>query len=798
MMNINAAQNWQGRMLGRYRLINLLGQADKGDLWLAEDGQLRRQVTIKALSMPLHADQRWLAEFEQQLHAAATLDHPHILPIHDFSQQRLENGQVIAYLVTPFITSGTLLEHMRTAGGSLQPTAALAFLRQAGQAIDYAHSKQVLHGNVTPASMYLQNSWLYLADFGLARLFPNSIVADGAPVSFYGTPEYIAREQAQGHAEPASDRYSLAVCAYQLLTGRLPFAGDAPLVLQKQAQETPPRPRLFNSAMPLPIEQALLWGLAKRPSDRPATCRALVDALEGNWLQNNAARVDGEGTYLAPWSKRLREQPAPAPSAPISPNAMTYATDRPYAPDAPTSLSSVPNTPAIPAAPAPLYAPGATNVPTYISGTPPASALAPTSPSKQRKVSRRALLIGGTGAAVALAGGGTLLYYLHRGTITNAPPHHQGQTTPTPAPGPQKLIEGIPVLSLTGHSKSVWQVAWDKTGRYLATGSEDTYVMLWDVGSILKKGATTLQALATPLRKWKLPKPIEANCLCWSADGRTLAAVVLDQNIYLINTASSAPATTLRDTSQQNNFETPFYANIAWSPTSAYFVTNDLNTFKTEVGLWQYGRSTSPQILSFHDANSSQSGAGMDFVSWSSDGKLLAGHTSAGEVAIWDMATKQVSQVITMADRLQYKGLIINNECLAWSPVEQVLAASDYDYTYIWDVKNNKQLLTLQVNEPLLLHDIHPPYVWNMTWSPNGRYLALCYPRSPRIYIWDIQALRGTTAPTKPVSQTLLFPQRSISNGRSMAHSTLRYSVCFLYDLYIFQKGWTIFKGSVQ
>jgi WD40 repeat protein len=330
------------------------------------------------------------------------------------------------------------------------------------------------------------------------------------------------------------------------------------------------------------------------------------------------------------------------------------------------------------------------------------------------------------------------------------------------------LIAGIPVLSLTGHSKSVEQVMWDTTGRYLVTGAEDTFIMLWDVGSTLKKGTATLQTLATPLRKWKLPKAVEANCLCWSADGRTIAAVALDQNIYLINAGSSAPATTLQDASQQNNFTTPFYTNIAWSPTSAYFVTNDLNIFKTQVGLWQYGHSTSPQILSFHDANSSQTGASMDFVSWSSDGKLLAGHTNFGEVAIWDMTTKQVSQVIKMADRPQFKNLFINNECLAWSPTEQVLAASDFDYTYVWDVKNNKQLLTLQVNEPLLQHDIHPPYVWNMTWSPNGRYLALCYPRSPRIYVWDIQALRASTSPTKPVSQTLLFPQKSISNGSAL------------------------------
>ncbi|HKV60063.1 MAG TPA: hypothetical protein VJO32_17360, partial [Ktedonobacteraceae bacterium] len=196
----------------------------------------------------------------------------------------------------------------------------------------------------------------------------------------------------------------------------------------------------------------------------------------------------------------------------------------------------------------------------------------------------------------------------------------------------------------------------------------------------------------------------------------------------------------------------------------------DLNLFKTQVGLWQYGHSNGPvQTLVFSDANSNQTGATFDVLDWSSDGKLLAGHTNFGEVAIWDVASKQAIQTIKLADRPAFNKVVIVNECLTWSPTEQVLAASDFDLTYIWDVKHNKQLLTLQVNEPLLQGDIHPPYVWNMTWSPNGRYLALCYPRSPRIYVWDIQTLRSTTSPTKPVNQTLLFPQKTISNGAAIA-----------------------------
>lgn len=753
MMNINSTQNWQGRMLGRYRLLNLFAHGDRGDLWLAEDSQLRRQVTIKILPVPPNADQHWLANFERELHAVA-LDHPHILPVHDFGQQRNDAGQVIAYLVTPFVNGGTLQDRLRNTNGLLQPVEALAFLRQAGQAIDYAHSKQVLHGDITPASMLLQNDWLYLTDFGLARLL--------ASAAYAGTPEYSAPEQVQGHIEPASDRYSLAICAYLLLTGRLPFSGEASAVLQKQVQEMPPRPRQFNAAIPLPIEQALLWGLAKRPGDRPPTCRALVDALEGNWLQSSPARIDGEGTVLAPWSKRMVEQPAP--TSPVSPAAMTYMTNAPYAP---TYISNIPNTPA---ASAPVYAPGASGGSTYISNIPATPALPTASPSNQKKVSRRALLIGGTGAAaIAVAGGTAFLYHLRSGAGTN-PLAHPTPATPTPViPGPRKLITGVPMLSLTGHSKSVEQVLWDASGRYLVTGSQDTHVMLWDIGNTLKKGTSTFQSLATPLRSWKLPDQVLPNGLSLSADGHTIAATVLNQNIYLINIASSADPVTYQDAGQKNNILGPSYANVSWSPDSSFFATNDLNLFKTQIGLWQYGHNNGPvQTLVFSDANSSQAGAAMDFISWSSDGKLLAGHTNFGEVAIWDVASKQVSQVIKLADRPAFNKVVIANECLAWSPTEQVLAASDFDLAYIWDVKNNKQLLTLQLNEPLLQGDIHPPYVWNMTWSPNGRYLALCYPRSPRIYVWDIQTLRSTTSPTKPVNQTLLFPQKTISNGAAI------------------------------
>ncbi len=810
-MSTNQTNVQPGMMLGRYRLLDQPRHGRLGDVWLAEDSQLRRQVALKVLAITPGSEQQVLPIFLQMARAASSLDHPNILPVHEFGEQHLGNNQTIAFLVLPFISGGTLRERLRHANGALPPAEAIAYLRQAGQAIDYAHSKQTLHGDLKPSNMLLQNTWLYVADFGLARLMgllPGTALA-GRPPVVAGTPEYMAPEQAQGYAGPASDRYSLAVVAYQLLTGRLPFEGDPPTVLRKQAQEEPLRPRQFNQAMPLVIEQALLWGLAKQPSSRPPTCKALVDALEGNWLHaGEASNMDREGTVLAPWSRRLAEQQQPPTVISQNNPLPDIATMRPgyvpvpYAPQLPSQLRAQPTPlpfmPVTPVTPAGTpYGPNSQNAPTFSNAPINASApsattfgpnaanaptsrtdgqrtpvmvpLPPDSPGRQGgNVSRRALLIGGIGAVVVAAGGGTLLYYLHNnsgGNVLHRPVH----ATPTPAPGPHKLVIGTPILSLTGHSKSVEQVAWDASGRYLATGSEDSHIMLWDIGSKLKS-ASSLQSIATPLRDWKLPQQIYQYGFCWSADGRTIAAVVLDSNIYMINAASSAEPQTYQDTSQKNNVIGPSYATIAWSPTSSSFATYDLNAGnKMQAGLWQHGHANGPvQTLSYSDANSSQLGAALDAISWSSDGKLFAGHANFGEVAIWDVASKKAIQIIPLPDRPQFKGVFITDEYIVWSPTEQVLAISDLDLTYIWDVAHNKHLLTLQVNEPLLQHDIHPPLAWGATWSPNGRYLALCYARSPRIYIWDIQSLRASATAQSPVSQILTFPQKTITNGATI------------------------------
>jgi serine/threonine protein kinase len=212
--------------LGRYRLLKQIGKGGMGEVWLGEDPRLHRQVAIKTLPAQKQQDNEFLLRFEREARAAAALNHPHILPIHDFGKQNLPDDEFIAYIVMPYITGGTLADRIEAhnANQTLMPQQeVLAYLIQAAEAIDYAHKHGIIHRDIKPANMLLRNdNWLLLGDFGIARVLSNTENLTRTGVGT-GTPEYIAPEQAQGRAEASSDIYSLAVLAYYLFTGRVPF-----------------------------------------------------------------------------------------------------------------------------------------------------------------------------------------------------------------------------------------------------------------------------------------------------------------------------------------------------------------------------------------------------------------------------------------------------------------------------------------------------------------------------------------------------------------------------------------------
>lgn len=778
-MNTNppSSRDWQNKMLGRYHLTRMLGRGGMGEVWLAEDTQLRRQVAIKLLPLVYAADSKYLQDFEHEAQAAAALEHPHILPIHDFGEQAMSDDETVTYLVTPYITGGSLLERMQTTQAYLSPAEVLHYLRQAAEAIDYAHSQNVLHRDIKPANMLLQQDWLFLADFGIAKMLTHATLRNRTNAGA-GTPEYMAPEQIQGKAVPASDRYSFAITAYQLLTKRVPFKGDTLFnTLLKQMSEPPPPPREFNPAIPEGIEQALLQGLAKRPEERFASCLALVRALESGYGLLSTSSTTGDASILSGQSAPLSGQSMPhmTPSRPSSQPPHASGATPPLSAFATPDGAHTPETPQRITEPA-FYAPTINaspqslphDAPTHISGqvqtqrvTPEVSHLPQPSqpPAPNGNLSRRSLLIGGGTVALIAIGGTTLYTLLHANT---AIPH---PTPPAkPVPGPQKLIPGVPQLSLTAHTKSVSAARWDPTGRYLATASEDSYVMLWDLASYLQKTATGIQALATPARSWKLASPILANGLCWSAAGRTLAVVTGESMVSLINVFDNNDTPQLYQVAN-SSLAAPAFTAVAWSTTANNFATTSYAPQQTQqqVDLWQLNHTGGPTktlhsdttgvartaiIDAMHPYNSP---AIVDALSWSLDGTLLAGHTNFGLVTLWQTATGSVQHELKLPARpTKDKPLYVLSEQLAWSPVDaHLLAASNADVATIWDVSQNKLLLTLNVSDPV-------PSLTGLSWSSNGKYLAASYAGSYRIYVWDVATTINQSGGTQV--QKLFFP----------------------------------------
>lgn len=706
-MSAHQARSWQNIMLGRYRLLRLLGRGGMGEVWLAEDAQLRRHVAVKVLPAVFASDRTYLQDFEREAQSTAALEHPHILPIHDFGEQRTNGDEVVTYLIMPYIEGGSLLDRIRLLNGPFPTTEMLGYLRQAAEAIDYAHSHNVLHRDIKPANMLLQpastpladvtlvasninrGEWLFLTDFGIAKLLTSTTQRDRTHAGS-GTPEYMAPEQILGKAEPASDRYSFAMTAYQLCTGHVAFKGDTPYdtLIQHMTKEPPP-PRQLNPALPQPVEEAILQGLAKQPAERPPSCMALVEALECGWQV--------QGTEA---TKGVTESPATIP---------------------------------------------------------------PSEPP-QGKISRRALFIGGATAALVALGGSIALYE----TLHSPPASSRSISRPRPLPGPKKLVPGVPVLSLTGHTQGVTVARWDPKGRYLATGGEDAYVMLWDLGSYLHKGPASFQSLATPVRRWKLASPILTNGLCWSDDGQTIAVVTGESSIFLFSAFSNASAPQIyQDTHAANSASSPAHTTIAWSPTGDIFATPRYMGQQTQqqVDLWKTGSTSSPAEMLKADATGSartqvsdyvhpsNSTVNVNMVGWSADGSLLAGHTNFGTVTIWQVAQGLVSNVLDLPPRpTQEKPLSVWGECVDWSPANlHLLAASDIDVVTLWDMQQNKLLPTLKSTDPV-------PFLMGLSWAPNGKYLAGSYAESTRIYVWDVQAAANAgQAEVQP--QKLFFPQ---------------------------------------
>jgi serine/threonine protein kinase len=260
----------------RYRVVRHIANGGMASVWEAHDELLDRPVAVKVLASHLGEDDRARRRFAREARAAAGLSsHPHVVTIYDVAER---DGK--SFIVMELLRGGTVADRLR-AGEEIPHRVALRWLAEAGSALDAAHEAGIVHRDVKPANMLLDDKGrLALADFGIARLGLEDQITQTGQV--LGTAAYISPEQAMGEpSTPASDRYALAVVAFELLTGSKPFTAEN-FAAQARAhvEDEPPLASERDLDVPPAVDRVLADGMAKEPADRWESAGAMVSALE--------------------------------------------------------------------------------------------------------------------------------------------------------------------------------------------------------------------------------------------------------------------------------------------------------------------------------------------------------------------------------------------------------------------------------------------------------------------------------------------------------------------------------------
>ena len=267
--------DFQSALAGRYSLERELGRGGMGVVYLAREVRLDRLVAIKLLPPTRASDAKLRERFLREARTAAKLSHPHIIPIFTVD----EVGEFVFFAMA-YVAGETLTERV-VRRGPLAPSEAARVLREIAWALAYAHSQGLVHRDVKPDNIMLEEASGrgLVADFGIAGQVRGAAGLDGGEV--IGTPEFMSPEQALGeHVDARSDLYALGVVGFFALSGKLPFeAGKAAEVLAKQVTEPAPPLASVAPGVPRRIAQAIDRCLAKDPADRPASGENVAELL---------------------------------------------------------------------------------------------------------------------------------------------------------------------------------------------------------------------------------------------------------------------------------------------------------------------------------------------------------------------------------------------------------------------------------------------------------------------------------------------------------------------------------------
>ena len=292
-----------GQMFGHYKLTGLLGRGGMGEVYRAEDTKKGRTVALKILAEQFWQDEKFRTRFQRESRAAAVLQEPHVIPIHDWGEidghpyidMRLVDGQTLQDLL---------------ADRPLQPARASFIIGGVAAALDAAHAAGLVHRDVKPQNIIVTPSdFPYLVDFGIAETKGESgLTMTGMQI---GTFAYMAPERFRDKdATPAVDVYALACVLYECLTGNAPFSSNSlEQIMTAHLMMPPPRPSAANRAVATAFDEVIARGMAKEPDDRYGSCGALGRAAQRAVESDTVVGMSPVNTVQAPPSVNTVQAP---------------------------------------------------------------------------------------------------------------------------------------------------------------------------------------------------------------------------------------------------------------------------------------------------------------------------------------------------------------------------------------------------------------------------------------------------------------------------------------------------------
>ena len=651
-------QDRTGQTLGQYRIIAPIGRGGFADVYLGEHVFLKTQAAIKVLHTQLASDvtEQFLAEARTIAH----LVHPHIVRVHDFG---IEN--TMPFLVMDYARNGTLRQrHPR--GISLPLALIVSYVKQIGGALQFAHDHRLIHRDVKPENMLMgARNEVLLSDFGIATISQTSRSLSTQDIS--GTIAYMAPEQVQGKARPASDQYSLGVIVYEWLTGRCPFQGSFAEIASQHIFAPPPSMRVLVPSIPQEVEEVLMTALSKNPDARFARIEAFANALE----QASHSESTIPNSHISP---------ADAPTF-MPPSAQNERPATPLPPAPPTPLPPV----------HPPFSAFSDGIPATIAVTP--GVLGHPAP-KEPGITRRGLLIG-VGAAVALVGVGEGAWYFFTrkspGPAGNPTPlvNHSTPTTgvsttvtPPPQPDPTGAPRPVPLTPLVHRGQSYeYTAAWSPDGMRIVSGGASSTIEVWDAHT------------NTPYFSMDVSPALKVLRVAWSPDGSKIASADSKGNIIIWDATNNGNQ--IRSIPAHPHF----YANgVAWSPDSTMVASCGGDKLAQ---VWDV--QTGNNIASY-----TQHTSYVNAVAWSHSGAFIASASDDSTVQVWSARTGQLYK--------SYTGHTGKALAAAWSRDDARIASGADDNTArLWNVASGYTYI---------VYNKHTDLIASLDWSPDEQKIV--------------------------------------------------------------------------